>query len=486
MARVGIFLIVVALIAGMIGCVSGPVCTLTVETTDGGSIAVGDDLIVLETAIISCNVTVGTVLSLIATAANGYHFVCWTGDAGTIADVNAASTTITMSGNYVITANFGPGASGNGTAGNPYQIADWYDLDNVRNLLTSYFIVINDLDCSSAGYEELASPTANGGKGWEPIGYAYWDPPNERWSGSTFTGTFDGCGHEIRDLFIDRSYEDSVGLFGLVNGGGVIKDTGVVNANVTGINNSGLSGVGALVGGTNGTVTSCYATGNVRGTSGAGGLVGYCSSGTVTNCHANASVTGDWGVGGLVGDTRVSTVTNCYATGNINGTWGVGGLVGYRYMDSLTNCYATGSVTGNGHAGGLVGFTYVGTVTNCYATGNVTGIDSIGGLVGGMHTSTMTNCYATGSVTGIDSTGGLVGGNYRGTVDSSFWDTQTSGQSASAGGTGKNTTEMKDIATFSGATWNITAVASPSLCNLSYIWNIVDDVTYPFLSWQPV
>jgi len=44
---------------------------------------------------------------------------------------------------------------------------------------------------------------------------------------------------------------------------------------------------------------------------------------------------------------------------------------------------------------------------------------------------------------------------------------------------------MKNIATFSGVTWNITAVVNPGARNSSYIWNIVDGVTYPFLSWQP-
>jgi len=77
-----------------------------------------------------------------------------------------------------------------------------------------------------------------------------------------------------------------------------------------------------------------------------------------------------------------------------------------------------------------------------------------------------------------------VGKNMRSTVINSFWDTETSGQSASDGGTGKNTTQMKDITTFSGAGWNITAAANPGMSNPSSIWNIVDDVTYPFLSWQ--
>jgi hypothetical protein len=87
-------------------------------------------------------------------------------------------------------------------------------------------------------------------------------------------------------------------------------------------------------------------------------------------------------------------------------------------------------------------------------------------------------------VAGEGFVGGLVGLNEDSTVSDSFWDTETSGQATSAGGTGKNTTEMKDIATFSGAGWNITAVANPGTRNLSYIWNIVNGLTYPFLSWQ--
>jgi len=87
-------------------------------------------------------------------------------------------------------------------------------------------------------------------------------------------------------------------------------------------------------------------------------------------------------------------------------------------------------------------------------------------------------------VAGEGFVGGLVGLNEDSTVSDSFWDTETSGQATSAGGTGKNTTKMKDIATFSGAGWNITAVANPGTRNLSYIWNIVNGLTYPFLSWQ--
>jgi hypothetical protein len=50
----------------------------------------------------------GTVVSIIATPAGCYQFVNWTGNVGTIGNVNVASTTITMNGDYSITANFAP------------------------------------------------------------------------------------------------------------------------------------------------------------------------------------------------------------------------------------------------------------------------------------------------------------------------------------------------------------------------------------------
>jgi hypothetical protein len=95
----------------------------------------------------------------------------------------------------------------------------------------------------------------------------------------------------------------------------------------------------------------------------------------------------------------------------------------------------------------------------------------------------VSDSYSTGSVAGNYSVGGLVGYASHGTVSNSFWDTQTSGQATSDGGTGKTTIEMHDIATFSG--WRMIAVADLGTRDPSYTWNIVDAVTYPFLSWQP-
>jgi hypothetical protein len=137
-------------------------------------------------------------------------------------------------------------------------------------------------------------------------------------------------------------------------------------------------------------------------------------------------------------------------------------------------------VTGYSRIGGLAGWN-TDTVNNSYSTGSVTGNDLVGGLVGFHQYGTISNSYSTGSVTGNSSVGGLVGERERSTVSNSFWDTETSGQVTSDGGTGKTTVEMQDIATFSGAGWNVIAVA-PGEPNDAFIWNIVNGMTYPFLS----
>jgi len=71
---------------------------LSVSSTDGGSATTpGDGLFTYGEA---------SVVGLAAEAEAGYQLVEWTGDVGTVADAYAASTTITMSGDYCITANF--------------------------------------------------------------------------------------------------------------------------------------------------------------------------------------------------------------------------------------------------------------------------------------------------------------------------------------------------------------------------------------------
>jgi len=213
----------------------------------------------------------------------------------------------------------------------------------------------------------------------------------------------------------------------------------------------------------------------------------------VNNTHSTGSVIGVDDVGGLVGHSCYDgTVSNSYSTGNVTGYSDVGGLVGNN-RGSVNSSHSTGSVIGVDNVGGLVGnnmgrWDGWSTVFDSYSTGNVSGNQNVGGLVGRNDgTSRVCNSYSTGNVNGNQNVGGLVGksvGIIAQIVRNSFWDTETSGQATSDGGTGKNTTEMQDITTFSGVGWNITGVANITMRDPSYIWNIVNNVTYPFLSWQ--
>jgi hypothetical protein len=459
-ARASIFLIAIALIVAMAGCVNPPpfpTCDLTIASMAGGSVTTPGEG--------TFTYPLGETVKLVAMADEGYRFVEWTGNVSTIADVEAATTTINMEYYYSITANFAPEA---------LEIQTWYDLDDIRDNLDGSYVLMNNLDSTIAGYEELAGPTANGGKGWQPIGSTSGSLPDE------FVGTLDGGGYEICDLFINRPDEFDVGLFGIVYFGGGITNLGVVNATVI-----GHMWVGGLVALSVGTVINSYSVSNVNGTNYVGGLVGASGDpGTVSNSYSIGNVTGDGVVGGLVGGNG-GIVSECHSASSVISEEGfVGGLVGWN-QGTVSNSYATGSVSVTGTtAGGLVGKNnYDGTVSNSYSTGSVTGEAKTGGLMG-INWGTVSNSYSTGSVTGNDYTGGLVGVNTEGTVSNSFWDTETSGLSTSAGGTGKTTAQMQNIATFSGASWDIFAVVNPSERNPEYIWNIVNNETYAFLSWQ--
>jgi hypothetical protein len=50
-------------------------------------------------------------VAITAFPARGYRFVIWTGSAGTVANVIATTTTVTVSADHSITANFGEGVA---------------------------------------------------------------------------------------------------------------------------------------------------------------------------------------------------------------------------------------------------------------------------------------------------------------------------------------------------------------------------------------
>jgi filamentous hemagglutinin family protein len=304
------------------------------------------------------------------------------------------------------------------------------------------------------------NPVGSGFAGFSPVGTSF---------GASFTGSFDGLGHTISNLFINLPTTPYVGMFGFVNTGGVITNVGVVNANVTGgtsgnqaaagilvgasygrVTNSSSSGAitdaynwatGGLVGANGGIIDDSHSSSNVSGGGSDGGLVGS-NNGSISNSFATGQVIGqDRYIGGLVG-TSAGSVNTSYATGSVSGSGYVGGLVGANEGGSVNNSYATGSVncistctSANTFMGGLVGFVQYqnvngtqipGTVSNSHATGTVTGGSYAGGLVGADDLGPIVNSYSTGSVVGIAEVGGLIGNwpglRNGGTLSNSFYD----------------------------------------------------------------
>ncbi len=263
--------------------------------------------------------------------------------------------------------------------------------------------------------------------------------------------TYDGGGHSISGLYINRSSSYDVGMFGYASGA-TIKNLGMINVNIT-----GHVAVGGLVGdNVYGSVTNCYSTGTVTG-----------------SYNYDGSNYGSY-VGGLIGGNAYDHVSQSYSTASANGQIYIGGFIGYLDAGSvIENSYSTGNVSCQySHFGGFAGTMVSCTVTNCYSTGNVSGsYGSVyaGGLTGDIGSVTLTDCYSTGSVSGTNYVGGLVGFDAGSSVSGCFWNTDTYG-GGSADGTGKTTAELNVSSTFLNAGWtfSITAWAMYSVINNGY------------------
>ena len=134
------------------------------------------------------------------------------------------------------------------------------------------------------------------------------------------------------------------------------------------------------------------------------GLIGYASGATIKNVGVvDSYIKGVGSVGGICGkdysNSTTTTITNCYNTGTILGSsYSVGGICGDGHSSNttiITNCYNTGKVSNSKndlytYVGGICGRD--GTLTNCYNTGTVSGSSSsVGGICGSR--GTLTNCY---------------------------------------------------------------------------------------------
>lgn len=220
-------------------------------------------------------------------------------------------------------------ATGSGTETDPYQIGTAEGLKWFRDKVNSATKTADTQICA-----ELTKDIDLSGEAWTPIGIggAFYagTPP--------YSGTFDGKGHTIKNLSIDRSAH-YVGLFGYVYGG---------------------------------TIRNLTVSGSVKGSEHTGGIAGAANGGTFENCANQCAVQGGT-TGGIIGfaiEEGTLIVRDCYNVGSITTTTGnsVGGIIGQCINTSGTirNCYNAGTVTGTASVGAIIGNPLIDKIYNCY------------------------------------------------------------------------------------------------------------------------
>lgn len=255
--------------------------------------------------------------------------------------------------------------TGKGTAEDPYRISNAAQLKWFRN-------TVNSENCSICA--ALTADIDLENDPWTPIGTDFQN---------SYTGTFNGKGHTVKNLFINSGSLQYAGLFGYTKAA-ALRDLTV-----------------------SGSVTSTAEDNSV------GGIVGMAYGGVIENCGNLCTVIGKH-TGGIAGRIQSAvysgggsvTVFGCYNAGAVTGSAFVGGIVGYGTSpegNSIYDCYNVGSVElGNvqqddpaAAAGGIAGQFDLCNVYNCYNTGAVSSSNGRAYGIGSHYNGppALGNCY---------------------------------------------------------------------------------------------
>lgn len=273
---------------------------------------------------------------------------------------------------------------GNGSKSNPYEISTAAELAWFRDYVNGGKLPVcakltADIDlkdfchAADASKEELS---------WEPIGnYS-----------KRYTGTFDGNGHTISNLYI-KVRRQGVGFFGCAEGGS-IKNITFDNAQVenTG-NNDKYTMTGIVVGAAFATLQNLKTLKNCSvksGTKALGGIAGSITR-SCSNLENNATVSGKYEVGGIAGRfTSIYTMSSCVNNGMVaaNGSGRCGGIVAVLTFGNIEDCANYGNVTGTNEIGGIVGYAQDNsTIKSTLSCGNITSQESRAGIIVGYASS---------------------------------------------------------------------------------------------------
>lgn len=304
-----------------------------------------------------------------------------------------------------------------------------------------YFKQTADIDLGATYNFQTGEIT---GAMWNSIGYY-----NSATEYKVFGGNYDGNGYNIYNVGISETvkHNASYGLFGYTNGATITNVNLEININL----DTGVNGVGGLVGRANNTIVShCKVGVNIAGNiTNAGGLVGVFNSDSVnslSNNETNGSITAtasgsnvagivaqvnnSIGEGTIVISNSIADVAidaynqiggicasvngkvnfeNCtnYSQINAHNCNNVGGIIGFGLYD-ITNCSNYGNITSNGSdIGGIVGYN-TGSIINCTNYATITAQNKVGGIAG-TSKNILRDCSNKGAVKGKDYVGGVVG-----------------------------------------------------------------------------
>ena len=226
-------------------------------------------------------------------------------------------------------------AAGNGSEEDPYQILtleNLYWVSQNDDQWDKHYIQMDDIDATQLAYFTL---------GWQPLGR----------NRQRFTGSYNGNGHIIDNLYCFQRSINFVGMFGCTEDA-MIRDLGLPNAHIW-----GLGRVGGIAGQSDmSEIINTYTSGHVLSTYNyVGGLVGWSDSTMITDCYSRANCKGYTDVaGGLAGFAdNHSCITNSYFGGKVSGSKDIGGLIGKNDSSSVVNGFWDMDISGlDSSAGG--------------------------------------------------------------------------------------------------------------------------------------
>ena len=297
----------------------------------------------------------------------------------------------------------------------PQEITSLQDLKDFRDAVNSgtqykgsnnkMVTLTTDLDLSSID-------------NWTPIGT----------SGLPFDGVFDGGGHVIKNLKVDRA-ELYNGLFGYA------KNATIYNMHLLNPTVSGPDYVGTVVGyvDEDSHITDILVTSNCSGDNGytakatngsVGGIVGRANNATIERCLFDGWVKGTGWTGGIIGNVNTNvTIIDCSASDFVQNTKNLsnvalpftGGIVGGAGYVTIERCFARNTVSYTGSPSTFPGIIVGGTNNVTASTIKNCAYLDIGRLLigqpqtGSNNTETDNQGYAEGSDMNQDKTKSVLG-----------------------------------------------------------------------------